>query len=449
MNRHDLRAGVTCIVLSLSIGCGGDFIVLPEPTGDSALTDTSPVVDSGVDSGVDETIAPIDTGSPGDTAPEVAECVAPKKTCGGKCVDPQSDDANCGDCGIACSAGLACVGGFCKCPSTKVICGSLCVDVSSDTAHCGSCDKSCASGQLCVSGTCACPTGKPDFCDGACVDRMSDPKNCGACGMSCGGGTCSAGSCVCGGGLTRCGGTCLDTSSDPANCGGCGKACPVPSKCSSGTCVAPKCRTTSALNVLFYGPTGGSVEQPYLPFGAVSTVASETKWRAMTTADFAKYDLIVIGDPSTYSSNFAAANETKATWGPAITGRMAVLGLDPGGHTTSTGAITLMKATFSWLAGGPTGGTSLYVTTDWASRALDFLSWFGAFSSTSAYSNSVTITNTTHPMMYGSTSASLSSWSTSVHSFITYPTGFTSIATAYDTGMTGSVAVVRDAACMP
>jgi hypothetical protein len=108
-----------------------------------------------------------------------------------------------------------------------------------------------------------------------------------------------------------------------------------------------------------------------------------------------------------------------------------------------------MRATFSWLSGGPSGGTALYVTSDWASRSLDYLGYFGAFSSTSQYTNTVSVTNSTHPIMLGSSSASLSSWATSVHSFIKFPSGFSSVANGLDTGASGSVAVVRDAACSP
>jgi len=221
--------------------------------------------------------------------------------------------------------------------------------------------------------------------------------------------------------------------------------------------VLPKCRTT-APNVLFYGVTG-SMEKPYLPSGVTSTVATETSWRAMTTADFAKYDLIIIGEPDgtgggPTATDLLTAYDTRNTWGAAITGRIVVSGLDPAYHAGlgTTGATTVLKATLAWLSGGPSSSTSLYVASDWGTRKLDFMSYIGAFSSSEVFANTITSVSTTHPVMIGSTSTSLSSWSNSAHSILTFPSGFTSLATASDTfstPSTGPVVSVRDASCTP
>src|SRR5205823_5775121 len=43
-------------------------------------------------------------------------------SCGGTCVDPNLDPANCGGCGIACGTGEACVGGTCVPPVVASAC---------------------------------------------------------------------------------------------------------------------------------------------------------------------------------------------------------------------------------------------------------------------------------------------------------------------------------------
>jgi hypothetical protein len=207
-----------------------------------------------------------------------------------------------------------------------------------------------------------------------------------------------------------------------------------------------------AASVLFYGPND-STESSFLPTNATFTVASEATWRAMTTTDFASYDLIIIGDPRSRvgpsASNFLAAYDTRNTWAAAVTGRIVVSGIDPAYHAVLyPGAETHIIATLEWLAKGPTGKTALYVSSDWGTRNLDFLSFFGAFGS-SAFgafgANTITITSPSHPIMIGSTSASLSDWDESAHSYLTYPASFSSLAIGTDGGTTGSVVVARAA----
>lgn len=50
----------------------------------------------------------------GDACDDV--CQAGEAACGGACVDPQTDTANCGGCGIACDAGEVCTEGVCHAP---------------------------------------------------------------------------------------------------------------------------------------------------------------------------------------------------------------------------------------------------------------------------------------------------------------------------------------------
>ncbi len=187
-----------------------------------------------------------------DVAADV-QCTAPQASCGGRCVDTQSNPDHCGRCGTVCARIEACVMGRCalQCPAGQTACGGRCVDVATDRAHCGACGTTCAQGQVCAMGqcgvecgaslaTCTTPGGGGDGGgERFCANTRTDRDNCGACGMACAvGQSCVNGTCttVCGVGTMDCGGTCRDLSSDLAHCGMCGNACPAGTVCSAGTC---------------------------------------------------------------------------------------------------------------------------------------------------------------------------------------------------------------------
>ena len=54
-----------------------------------------------------------------DAAPDAPACVAPDKICSTVCTTVATDEANCGDCGIACKGGQAC-DGTCACPAAFI-----------------------------------------------------------------------------------------------------------------------------------------------------------------------------------------------------------------------------------------------------------------------------------------------------------------------------------------
>lgn len=161
--------------------------------------------------------------------------------------------------------------------------------------------------------------------------------SCGACGTVCsitnGVGVCSSGACrvaSCNTGFGDCNALPTDgcetnTQTSSSNCGACGTVCAGGGACTAGSC-APRCNTGAA-RVLVYGP-GGTAGTEMFPAGTVVTVASDAMWRSMTAAQFAQYDVIWIDGGNCgggSGSNYGTAQDTVATWGPAVQGRIVLL----------------------------------------------------------------------------------------------------------------------------
>jgi hypothetical protein len=410
--------------------------------------------------------------------------------CGALCVDPATDVHHCGGCDNDCGAGpgLSCKGGICdakcsspftRCPATKGHKFPYCSDLFNDPANCGGCNFGCSDRanavSTCTSGKCGvkCDAGFAN-CDASvatgCEAKLAtDPHNCGGCGIECDAGTSCVGG-ICGGTTgcdapkKLCGALCVDVSSDVSNCGECGKPCKPGDACAAGTCIVVgtgACSTTGG-TALFYGATG-SVESPWVSgAGLTIEVANESTWRAKTASDFAKYQLIVIGEPdvgTTTSTMLQAAYDTRATWGSVVNGRMAVLGMPAGTKARDgvIGAVILMKQTMYWLGHGPEKTTSLFVATDWGARGLDYLGAFGVFGESVANGEVATPLDTTHPMLSGSTDTSLSDWHSSVRTLLTtYPASLKSIAKGLGGPLgstppppSGAVLLARDVPCGP
>jgi RHS repeat-associated protein len=129
------------------------------------------------------------------------------------------------------------------------------------------------------------------------------------------------------------------------------------------TRAAPVRASSQSVLILSTSVNGGlsSTEAAAVPAGDTVTVATPSVWDAMTTAQFAAYSAIVIGDPS--SSSCAAgvpsdALSTAATWGAAVTGNVAVIGTAPAFAGVWGGP--LLKDGIAYALAG--SGTGLYVS---------------------------------------------------------------------------------------
>jgi len=248
-------------------GLGGDGI-LDDTDVDTGALDTTAVDSAGFDitpkpdEGVDTTIPPSDSGE--DTilpiddvialdAVDALACVAPKIPCAAVCVDPTTDNKNCGACGNACETDYgkysSCVASKCKCPDATGLCGKECKDGANDAVNCGACGVKCAKEQACIAGKCACRPGLSKCSSSGgdlCLDTAGDERACGGCtstgtGSTCTGGDhCVSGVCAvataCPTGRTLCGRSCFDLKTDSTHCGSCTTLCNPDQVCVAGAC---------------------------------------------------------------------------------------------------------------------------------------------------------------------------------------------------------------------
>ncbi|HEY3281794.1 MAG TPA: hypothetical protein VGN26_05925 [Armatimonadota bacterium] len=191
--------------------------------------------------------------------------------------------------------------------------------------------------------------------------------------------------------------------------------------------------------ILSTSVTGGAASreaQQVTALGMTFDLVTAVQWGAMTTADFAQYKAIVLGDPtcSISTTSIAAAEANKAVWSPAITGNVIVIGTDPTFHSAGQpGAVTLINRGINFAAAEP-GHTGLYACLscyyhDAASgtpvSVLSGISGGGFTVVGQGGCPAVSHIVATHPALTGLTDAALSNWSCSAHEgFVVWPSDF-------------------------
>ena len=223
--------------------------------------------------------------------------------------------------------------------------------------------------------------------------------------------------------------------------------------------------TATAPTALIYGPSvSGSPsqeEQTATAQGFTVTVVSDATWQSMTQAQFAAYDLLIIGDPSCGGTPNAVANSS--VWAPVVmgtaggrtlAGNRILIGTDPalhdGGVNTTQGTIIRTGIGF---AGKQTGRTGLYFDASCSGGGGAVLTTLSSLSTGSG-----TWINNTSPPCGGSvamiasepsfttlTSASLQGWGCSVHeTWPTFASDWSGLAIATDTATHPTCGVDKD-----
>jgi cysteine-rich repeat protein len=154
--------------------------------------------------------------------------------------------------------------------------------------------------------------------------------------------------------------------------------------------------------------------------GLTVVTATDVQWAARTTADFATFRAIIIGDPDCGLSPPAAAVANASVWGAAIDGPILAIGTDEYFHS-GQGGQTLATSGISFVTSGTAGQTGAYISLscyydDSTPTPVALLAPFGVFTvegNLACYNDSHIVA--VHPALAGSTDATLSNWSCSVH----------------------------------
>ena len=172
-------------------------------------------------------------------------------------------------------------------------------------------------------------------------------------------------------------------------------------------------------------------------------VASDAHWAAKSTADFATYKAIVLGDPQCKvgTGSLAAAEANRTVWGPAVTGNVLVTGSDPAWHaahgSNRAGATKFTKDSIAFAAAGATTGAYISLSCYYGGAAsgtpVPVLDPFGTFTVVGGGGDQTHIVASLPPELAGLTDADLSNWHSSTHEgLVTWPSSFSVLAIQKD-----------------
>lgn len=175
--------------------------------------------------------------------------------------------------------------------------------------------------------------------------------------------------------------------------------------------------------------------------GLGADVVDAATWSTMTTAQFAAYDAIVLGDPTCSGiGSAAAAIANNSVWGAAVDGNKIFVGTDPVYHYRFTRpdiyqvTYNAVKFAADSASAGKTGvyiALSCYYHGTAPNTPVPLLDPFGSFTMTGVGCYNDAHIVATHPALAGLTDAILSNWSCSVHeAFDGWPSTFLPLAIA-------------------
>ena len=197
------------------------------------------------------------------------------------------------------------------------------------------------------------------------------------------------------------------------------------------------------------GPTESLEQYEAEQDGFTVTAVDGATWDSMTAAQFAAYQVIIIGDPTCGSeSNFAAAETNASVWEPVVMssgGNKVLIGTDPTYHYTFGGVPgNVLEKNGIAFAGAVGGATGAYVDLSCAYDGsapgtavpfLDGLSSHGTGSFTvggAPCAGAISIIAQSGPTS-GLNDSDLSNWNCSVHEFFDkFPSDYTPLALATD-----------------
>ena len=180
--------------------------------------------------------------------------------------------------------------------------------------------------------------------------------------------------------------------------------------------------------------------------GLTVDIVSDEEWAAKSTADFATYRAIILGDTNCEdTTRLGAAESSKATWGPAVTGNIFVTGTHPAFNGRARwGAMTLVNRGIGFATSG--SGTGAYIMpgcfySTAPGSPVTILEPFGRFvAATQSGCPQDAHVIASHPALDGLTDDILSRWQDrraacdSDSGFTSWPSSFTVLAISRDAG---------------